>query len=180
MLQKVKDFKASHAELFQFIMFNLLSNIATITNFLVLNLSNSILFASLSTVPFSFLIFQYPVENGGLAGFLAFLLSYACAQTVNFIVQRKLVFGANNNLGKSIVAYIITVLVVYLICLYVPTLILPTLTVWVGDVWAMNLANVLNIFIQVIINYPVMKFVIMKKTDTNQTKDQGDGVDKQV
>ncbi len=165
MLSKIKQFKADHENLYEFIMFNILSNIATITNFLVLNLSKSFLFPSLSDRPFSFWIFDYSESNGGLGGFLAFLLSYACAQTVNFIVQRKLVFGANNKLGKSIIIYIITIFVVYLICLYVPTLVMAPLTKLVGEFWAMNLTNVLNIIIQVVINYPIMKFVIMKKVE---------------
>ncbi len=163
MIEAIKKFKAAHADLYEFIMFNLLSNIATITNFLVLNIGNSLLFASLANQDFSFWIFNYSVVNGGLGGFLSFLLSYACAQTVNFIVQRKLVFDSNNKLGKAIPVYIVTVLTVYLICLYVPTLVLAPLTSWVGNFWATNIANVINIFIQVVINYPIMKFVIMKK-----------------
>lgn len=165
MLFKIKKFKAEHANLYEFILFNLLSNLATITNFLVVNFSKSFLFNSLVGVDYKFWIFDYSVKNGGLGGFLAFLLSYACAQTVNFVVQRKLVFGANNQLGKGIILYIINILIVYLICLYVPTLIMAPLTARFGSFWATNLTNVVNIMIQVVINYPVMKFVIMKKAN---------------
>ena len=165
MFIKIKRFKADHANLYEFIMFNLLSNIATITNFVVLNISVMFLFRSLTSEPFKFWIFDYPVKTGGLGGFLAFLLSYACAQAVNFVVQRKLVFGANNELGKGIPIYIATIFAVYLICLYVPTLTMAPFTTWFGSVWATNLTNVVNIMIQVVINYPMMKFVIMKKTD---------------
>lgn len=165
MLDKIRKFKADHANLYEFIMFNLLSNIATITNFVVINISSSFLFASLSNVDFKFWIFDYSVPNGGLSGFLAFLLSYACAQAVNFVVQRKLVFGANNKLDKAIVIYIITILAVYMICLYMPTLLMAPFTRYFGSFWATNLTNVVNILIQVVINYPVMKFVIMKKVD---------------
>ena len=163
MLTKIKKFKDDHANLYEFIMFNLLSNIATLTNFVVLNISIIFLFSSLSNQPFKFWIFYYPVEVGGLGGFLAFLLSYACAQVVNFVVQRKLVFGANNALGKGIPIYIVTIFLVYLICLYVPTITMAPFTLWFGNVWATNLTNVVNVMIQVIINYPMMKFVIMKK-----------------
>lgn len=165
MIKFIKRFKEEHGEIYEFIMFNLLSNIATITNFVVLNLGTSLLFASLVNTEFSFWVFNYSVTNGGLGGFLSFLLSYACAQTVNFIVQRKLVFGANNKLGKAIPIYIITILVVYFICLYVPTLVIGPLTNVVGSLWATNIANAINILIQVVINYPVMKFVIMRKVD---------------
>jgi putative flippase GtrA len=170
MIQAMKRFKTSHADLYEFIMFNILSNIATITNFVVLNLGNSLLFASLTNRDFTFGFFDYTAANGGLGGFLSFLLSYACAQTVNFIVQRKLVFASNNKLGKSIPVYIITILAVYLICLYVPTLVVEPLTKIVGRIWATNLANIINILIQVVVNYPVMKFVIMRKVDKDEDK----------
>ena len=162
-MDKIRNFKAKHPDLFEFIMFNILANVATLTNFVVLNIGNSFLFAALSDRAFSFWIFDYSVANGGLCGFLSFLLSYACAQTVNFIVQRKLVFGSNGKLGISVAIYIFVVIVLYLICLYVPTLVMQPLTARVGNAWAANISNILNIFIQVIVMYPVLKFIVMKK-----------------
>ena len=163
MIHSIKKFKSYNANMYEFIMFNLLSNIATITNFIVLNLSTNILFKSLVSRDFVFWIFDYSKANGGLGGFLAFLLSYASAQVVNFIVQRKLVFNSNNKLGSAIPIYLVTVLFVYLICLYIPTVTLGPLTNYVGSVWATNISNMFNIFVQVIIIYPVFKFVVMKK-----------------
>ncbi len=160
----VKKFQANYPNIYEFIMFNLLSNIATITNFLILNLSNSLFFRALSDIPFRLWIFDYSIANGGLGSFLAFLLAFACAQTVNFFVQRKLVFAANNKLSKGIILYFITVLVVYFICLYVPTLLMAPLIALFGSLWAANITNVVNIMIQVVIIYPMMKLVIMKKT----------------
>lgn len=58
------------------------------------------------------MIFDYPVKesgDGGLCGFLGFLLAYICAQIVNFIVQRKVVFGANCSIKKVLPWYIGTV-----------------------------------------------------------------------
>jgi putative flippase GtrA len=145
-------------------MFNLLANIATITNFLVLLLGNSLLFRSLAEISFVWGPFDYSVANGGLCGFLSFFLSYGCAQTVNFIVQRKAVFHANNKLGPAIVIYIIAVIIVYFICLYVPTLIVAPLSGIVGG-FAPYVANCVNILIQVLTLYPTMKFLVMKKTE---------------
>ncbi len=161
----VKRFKENHASAYEFIMFNLLSNIATITNFLVLNICNSFIFKSLADSPFSFWVFDYSVKNGGLAGFISFLLSYAIAQCVNFVVQRKLVFNANNKLHWPIVIYALTVVGVYFICLYIPSLIVGPLTRVVGNFWATNIANMVNIMVQVIIIYPVLKFVVMKRIE---------------
>lgn len=163
MLSAIKSFKEKNAELYEFIMFNLLSNIATITNFIVLNIGNSIIFKSLASQDFSFWIFNYTIKSGGLGGFLAFLASFFCAQAVNFIVQRKLVFNSNNKLGAAIPIYLLTVMVVYVICLYIPTIVLEPISSIVGRFWGMNLTNIINIFVQVIIIYPVLKFVVMKK-----------------
>lgn len=165
MIQTIKKLKTTHSGIYEFIMFNLLSNVATITNFLVLNLSRSFLFDAYSKDDFIFWIFDYKEVNGGLGGFLAFLLSYACAQSVNFIVQRKLVFNSNSKLRGAIPIYIITISIVYIICLYIPTIVLEPLTSIVGSFWAINLANVINIVIQVIVMYPILKFVVMKKAD---------------
>lgn len=170
-MKGIKLFRDRHAGWYEFIMFNLLSNIATITNFIVLNIGISILFVSFAETPFSFWVFDYSADSGGLGGFLAFLLSYACAQIVNFIVQRKLVFKANNKLGLNIVIYVATIVMVYLICLYVPTIILAPLTNWFGSFWAVNLTNLVNIIIQVVIIYPVLKFVVMKKVYEQEARE---------
>lgn len=167
MIEAIKRFKEKNGHIYEFIMFNLLSNIATITNFLVLNLGKSLLFKSLTNEPFSFWIFEYTAQSGGLGGFLSFLVSFFCAQTVNFIVQRKLVFNSNNKLGLAIPIYVATVVIVYIICMYVPTLVLEPLTALVGAFWGLNITNVINILIQVVIIYPVLKFVVMKKIPKN-------------
>lgn len=161
-MEAIREWKRKHPGVYEFIMFNLLANIATITNFIVLFLGNHFLFRSFGEIGFSWGPFDYSVENGGLCGFLSFLLSYGCAQTVNFIVQRKAVFHANNRLGPAIAVYIAAVLVVYGICLYVPTLIVAPLSAYIGEA-ATYLANCVNILIQVIILFPTMKFLVMKK-----------------
>ena len=162
MPQKIKEWAERHPDIYEFIMFNLLANIATITNFLVLFLGETFLFRSFREMGFSWWLFDYSVENGGLCAFLSFLLSYASAQTVNFIVQRKAVFHANNKLGPAIVVYIVAVIVVYIICLYVPTLILAPLSKIIGGL-ASYAANCVNIMFQVVILFPTMKFLVMKK-----------------
>lgn len=165
MFNKISDLKKRHPDIYEFIMFNLLANIATITNFAVLLIGNNLLFKTLADIEFVWGPFDYSAANGGLSSFLSFLLSYACAQTVNFIVQRKMVFNTDNRLGKAIPIYILTILIVYIICLYVPTLIVAPLTEIIGGL-AIYAANCVNIMIQVIILYPAMKFIIMKKKET--------------
>jgi putative flippase GtrA len=169
MLQAFRKWRDEHRNIYEFIMFNLMGNIATITNFAVLALGTNVLFRSLASQDFIWGPFNYAVENGGLAGFISFLLSYAVAQTVNFIVQRKAVFHANNKLAWPIVVYIITLLIVYFICLYVPTIITVPLASIFGD-FAIYVSNFVNIVIQVIIVFPVMKLIIMKQVPKEEAE----------
>ena len=162
MIEHVKAWKRAHPDLWEFILFNILSNCATVTNFVVLWLTTGICFANL-TQPFHWFIFDYTAPgSGGLGGFLGFLVAYICAQIVNYIVQRKLVFGATVDISKTIGWYILTVTVAGIISVALPGYITPVLSQYVGS-FAATVANVINIILQVVINYPMMKFVIMKK-----------------
>lgn len=159
----MKTWIENHPDLWEFIKFNVLSNIATITNFIVLWIGSQFLFAGFAGQAFDWAIFHYSVENGGLGGFLSFLLAYVAAQIVNYIVQRTLVFRADNNISKTLHWYILTVLVAGIL-----SIVLPPYTTALFQSWGMGLglaqtcANWVNIFVQVAVNYPMMKFVIMK------------------
>ena len=159
----MKKWIEEHPDLWEFIKFNVLSNVATITNFAVLWLCSSFVFTSLAGQPFDWLIFHYSVANGGLAGFLSFLVAYIVAQIVNYIVQRTLVFGADNDISKTLHWYILTVVVAGVISIILPAY---TTQFFVDLGWGLGLAqtgaNVINIIVQVVINYPMLKFVVMK------------------
>lgn len=160
LVQAVIDFKNGHPDLYEFIMFNLLSNIATITNFVVLWLSTLLLFKNL-VQPFDWWIFHYGKNQGGLGGFFAFLLAYVCAQIVNYFVQKNLVFGASFGIDR-LFWYVVTVVVAGIVSIWMPPYIITWLNPYVGGL-AATIANVANIVAQVVINYPMMKFVIMRK-----------------
>ena len=53
----MKQWIKAHPDLWQFILFNILSNCATVTNFIVMWICTSFVFTSLADRPFSFLIF---------------------------------------------------------------------------------------------------------------------------
>ena len=175
-MEKAKGWIETHPDIWEFIKFNILSNCATVTNFIVLWISTSFLFVGFADrtcniLPLPFgenaYLFSYPAASdggSGLCGFLGFLLAYICAQIVNYLVQRKLVFKAENDISKTIGWYIGTVVVVGIICQIVGgygTNFFVSLGVSKG--LAPILTNIVNILIQVVINYPMMKFVIMKK-----------------
>lgn len=162
LVQIVKKFKHEHPDVYEFILFNIMSNVATITNFLVLWLGTGIIFSGLRNIPFDWFIFHYGTQQGGLGGFLSFLLAYICAQIVNFIVQRKVVFSATVDVKKVLPWYIATVTVAGLISVWLPPYVIARLSPYIGN-FAPTVANIVNIVIQVLINYPMMKFKIMKK-----------------
>ncbi|MBK0348637.1 GtrA family protein [Aerococcaceae bacterium zg-ZJ1578] len=163
-MNTLKTWIDEHPDLWEFIKFNVLSNVATITNFVVLWLGTSLLFTPFRDREFQWGIFDYRIENGGLTGFLSFLLAYVCAQIVNYIVQRHFVFGAKNDISSTLHWYIITVVVAGILSIVLPPYVIGLVTNWgISLGFAQVLANIVNIVVQVVINYPMMKFVIMKK-----------------
>ena len=88
---KIKQLIADHPNIWEFIKFNVLSNCATITNFIIMWLCTGFIFKSFANTPFKFLVFNYAdniESNLGLCGFLSFLVATAAAQTVNFSYRR--------------------------------------------------------------------------------------------
>lgn len=155
-----------HPNLWEFILFNVLSNVATVTNFVVMWICTGFIFTAWNQTPFQFVIFRYTnVESDlGLCEFLSFLVATAFAQAVNFWVQKNFVFRSNAAFAQAVPRYIgmAVVLVVisaalpaysqtFLVNLGIPQGITPTL------------ANLVNILVQVAVSYPVMKFWVMPK-----------------
>lgn len=165
-MKTIKNWIENHPNIWEFILFNLLSNCATVTNFVVMWICTGFVFTAFKEQPFSFFIFNYTnVESDlGLCGFLSFLAATAAAQTVNFFVQKNWVFKSNANFSKAVPQFILLAVVLVIISAALPAY---SQTLFVG--WgvpagiAPTLANVVNILTQVVISYPMMKFVIMKK-----------------
>ena len=120
----LKRWIGTHPTLWEFILFNLLSNCATIVNFLVMWLCTGLLFTPLRTLPFRFLFFDYTdVANDlGLCGFLSFLAATAAAQAVNFFVQKNLVFRSNAQFRRAVPKYILLAVVLVLLSAALPVL----------------------------------------------------------
>ena len=99
----IKTWIRQHPDLWEFIKFNVLSNCATVTNFVVMWICTGFVFRGLRTRPFRFLMFNYTTsESLMLCGFLSFLMATAAAQSVNFIVQRNLVFKSNAQFAGAV------------------------------------------------------------------------------
>lgn len=162
----VQKWTDKHPDLWEFLLFNLLSNCATITNFVVMWICTGFVFRSFAGRAFHFWIFNYTkVESDlGLCGFLSFLTATACAQTVNFFVQKNLVFKSNAAFRKAALKYILLAVVLVVISTALPAYSqVFFVNIGLTQRFVPTLANVLNIVAQVAISYPAMKFWIMSK-----------------
>ncbi len=162
----IKKWIADHPNLWEFILFNILSNCATIANFIVMWLCTGFVFTSFANQPFQFFIFNYTnVESDlGLCGFLSFLVATAVAQTVNFFVQKNWVFKSNAAFSKAVPKYIVLAVVLVIVSAALPAYSQAFFVkIGIAQGFAPTLANIVNILVQVIISYPAMKFFIMPK-----------------
>ena len=162
---KIKQLIEDHPNIWEFIKFNVLSNCATITNFIIMWLCTGFIFKSFANTPFKFLVFNYAdniESNLGLCGFLSFLVATAAAQTVNFFVQKNLVFNSNAAFEKAVPKYIVLAVVLVLVSAALPAYSQSFfVNIGISEALAPTLANVLNILVQVVLSYPTMKFWIM-------------------
>lgn len=159
----IKKWINDHPTLWEFIKFNILSNVATITNFVAMWLGTTLLFTAFKGQPFQFFIFNYTTpESLMLCGFLSFLVATAAAQTVNFFVQKNLVFKSNADFGKAVPKFILLAVVLVILSAALPAYSQALfINIGVPAGVAPTLANIVNILMQVVISYPAMKFWVM-------------------
>ena len=158
----IKKWIDEHPTLWEFILFNILSNVATVTNFVVMWVCTGFIFKSFSGQPFQFFIFNYTTpESLMLCGFLSFLAGTA-AQTVNFFVQKNWVFKSNAQFAQAVPKYILLAVVLVILSAALPAYSQQLfISIGIPEGLAPTLANIVNILMQVVISYPAMKFWIM-------------------
>ena len=159
----IKKWIDGHPTLWEFIKFNILSNVATVTNFVVMWVCTGFIFKSFSGQPFQFFIFNYTTpESLMLCGFLSFLVATAAAQTVNFFVQKNWVFKSNAQFAKAVPKYIGLAVVLVILSAALPAYSQALfINIGIPAGIAPTLANIVNILMQVVISYPTMKFWVM-------------------
>lgn len=163
-MKGIKAWISVHPNLWEFILFNVLSNVATVTNFIVVWICTGFVFRPLSQTPFRFLIFNYTNMEGdlGLCGFLSFLTATAFAQTVNFFVQKNFVFRSNAAFSQAVPKYVCLAVVLVIVSAALPAY-SQSFFAGMGLPQAIvpTLANLVNILVQVAVSYPTMKFWVM-------------------
>ena len=153
-----------HRGLWQFVLFNILSNVSTIVR-IVLSWAGTELFVGALgiTTPFSWLVFDYSqADSNGLGGFLAFLVAEVAAQAVNFFVQKTWVFKSDAGFSQAAPRFAVLAAVIVVVNLVLPGRV-TSLCVGrgVGAGAAATIAGVVNTLLAVVVSYPLLKFWVM-------------------
>ena len=168
----LKNFTKEHPDLWQFIMFNLLSNISTITRFVLTWVGTALFVSAMQlTSPFKLAIFDYTTEGAhGLGGFLTFLVAEVMAQVVNFFVQKNWVFKSNADFGKSAPKYAVLAVLIVVVNLVLPGYVTNFCinTLGLGSGLAATIASVVNTLLAVVVSFPLLKFWIMPSDKPKQ------------
>ncbi len=158
----IRKFIKEHPDIWQFILFNLLSNISTITRFVLTWIGTAVFVDALKMVsPFQFLIFDYTAANSnGIGGFVTFLIAEVMAQVVNFFVQMKLVFKSEAAFSKSAPKYAILAAVIVIVNLILPGHVTDFCVthLGMGTGMASTIASVVNTLLAVVVSFPLLKF----------------------
>jgi len=163
----MKNWIEKHPDLWEFIKFNILSNVSTIARFVLTWIGTAVFINGLKILsPFKFLIFDYTSEgSNGLGGFLTFLVAEVVAQIVNFYVQKTWVFKSNADFSKSAPKYAVLAVVIVVVNLILPGHVTNFCKnqFGMGDGLASTIATVVNTLLAVVVSYPLLKFWIMPK-----------------
>ena len=163
MKQLLERCRQKHPVLYQFMSFAGVGGVVTVVDFGLFALFRYLVFTRLTTVPFHFLILDYPIEKGGLCAFLAFAISFPLAQVVSFLLQRHVTFEANNNVAASASMFVLLVTFIFLVNMYLPSLTMIPLSLFLPPSIAGIAAKCINMTTSMLIEFPIDKFIIMRK-----------------
>lgn len=163
-METLGEWRERHPDLWEFVLFNVLSNVSTVTRFVMTWVGTAVFVGALGlTQGFSFLIFDYSsAGSGGLGGFLTFLVAEVLAQVVNFIVQKRWVFRSDASFSTSAPRFAVLAVVIVVVNLVLPghvTSFCQGLGMASGV--AATVASVVNTVLAVVVSYPLLKFWVM-------------------
>lgn len=173
MLEALKAWTEKHANLWQFILFNILSNISTISRFVFTWIGTAVFVGALSlTQPFSFLIFNYTsAGSNGLGGFLTFLVAEVVAQVVNFFVQKTWVFKSDAAFSTAAPRFAVLAVVIVVVNLVLPGYVTDFCKSFGMEAGlAATVASVVNTLLAVVVSYPLLKFWVMPDGEKEAAK----------
>ncbi len=153
--------------IWQFVKFIVVSLLAMIVQFVLLNTLNLIpAIKELYTQDFSWWVFAYPVAVGGLGYFIVSNVANVIAQIVAFFVNKEKTFNSGANIAVALPIYIaFTIGLIFFSAWLNPTL----KDVFVGwsleEVAAKNIATMICSAVQFFLYFPVDKILFHKKKE---------------
>lgn len=169
-LHSVRAWIDAHPNIWEFILFNILSNISTIARFVMLWILTPLFVSALSmTEPFHFLFYNYDSKAGGVGVFCATIIAEIIAQTVNFFVQMKWVFKSDSNFKDAAWKYVVLAVLIIIISGFAPSYIAAWSANFGLAAFASTLTAVFNTLMAVVVSYPLLKFWIMPKNKNAHT-----------
>ena len=161
-----KQWTEEHQAIWEFVKFNVLSNISTITRVVCAAVGAAVFVNALGlTQPFRFLIFNYSdAGTNGFGGFLTFLVAEILAQVVNFFVQMKWVFKSSNGYGDAAWKYAILAVIIVVVNLVLPGYVTSFCqgTFGMDAALSSTVASIVNTLLAVVVSFPLLKFWIAK------------------
>ena len=153
--------------IWQFVKFIVVSLLAMIVQFVLLNTLNLIpAIAELYNQDFAWWVFIYPVAVGGLGYFIVSNVANIIAQIVAFFVNKEKTFNSGANVAVALPIYIVfTIALIFFSAWLNPTL----KEVFVGwgleEVAAKNIATMICSAVQFFLYFPVDKILFHKKKE---------------
>ena len=153
--------------IWQFVKFIVVSLLAMIVQFVLLNTLNLIpAIAELYNQDFAWWVFIYPVAVGGLGYFIVSNVANIIAQIVAFFVHKEKTFNSGANVAVALPIYIVfTIALIFFSAWLNPTL----KEVFVGwgleEVAAKNIATMICSAVQFFLYFPVDKILFHKKKE---------------
>ena len=173
-MAKLKDIdKAAESKgsllvtIWQFVKFIVVSLLAMIVQFVLLNTLNLIpAIKALYDQPFEWWVFIYPVAVGGLGYFIVSNVANIIAQIVAFFVNKEKTFNSGANVAVALPIYIVFTIALILFSAWLN----PTLKeVFIGwnleEAAAKNIATMICSAMQFFLYFPVDKILFHKKKE---------------
>jgi putative flippase GtrA len=155
--------------LWQFVKFIFVSLLAFIVQFGTLNLLYLLpQIKALFDTPFSWFVFNSPVESNGLGYFIAFNVSNILAQIVAFFVNREKTFNSSANIAVTLPIYI--AFTIFLVCFSAwlsPTLQGKLLALGVDGQLSANISAMTCSCVQFFAYFPFNKILFRKPKAEN-------------
>lgn len=158
--------------IWQFVKFIVVSLLAMIVQFVLLNTLNLIpAIKDLYTQEFNWLFFAYPVAVGGLGYFIVSNVANIVAQIVAFFVNKEKTFNSGANVAVALPIYIVFTIALIVFSAWLNPTLKDVFVGWnLNEDLAKNIATMICSAVQFFLYFPVDKILFHKKKEEADAK----------